>query len=61
MRRIVNQKVVQLHIYDLQERVCVGTWVLQGQPPPNGFRGDKMPNLAPPPSAAEFLKALPRR
>jgi len=61
MRRILNQKVLQLNIYDLQEKVCVGTWVLKGQKPPQSFRGDKMPNMAPPPSAVEFLEALPRR
>ncbi|MHC4514084.1 MAG: hypothetical protein ACYTGW_12210 [Planctomycetota bacterium] len=61
VRRILNQKVVQLNIYDLEQRVCVGTWVLAGEPPPNSFQGDNQPRLAPPPSAAEFLDALPRR
>jgi hypothetical protein len=59
--RILNQRVIKLHIYDLEERKCVGVWTLAGQRPPRGFRSDKMPDLAPPPSVAKFLEALPRR
>lgn len=59
--RILNQKVIKLHIYDVQERTCLGVWNLAGQKPPRSFRGDKMPDPAPPPSAAEFLHLLPRR
>ena len=59
--RILNQKVLKVQIYDLEERKCVGVWTLGGQRPPRGFRSDKMPDLAPPPSLAEFMAALPRR
>ncbi len=59
-RRILNQKVVHLHIFDLQKNVAVGSWKLFGQKPPHSFRGDRMPDPEPPPSIAEFLKALPR-
>lgn len=59
--RILNQKVLKVQIYDLQERTCVGVWTLGGQRPPRGFRSDKMPDLNPPPSLARFLEALPRR
>jgi hypothetical protein len=59
--RILNQRVITLHIYDLQEGTCVGVWNLAGQRPPHGFRANKMPDLAPPPSVAKFLEALPRR
>ncbi len=59
--RIVNQRVIKLHIYDVQARVCLGVWNLVGQKPPHSFRADKMPDVAPPPSAAEFLNSLPRR
>ena len=59
--RILNQRVIELHLYDVQARVCLGVWNLLGQKPPHSFRGDKMPDVAPPPSAAEFLNSLPRR
>ena len=61
LRRILNQKIIKLHIYDVQERVCLGVWSLVGQMPPRSFSGNRTPDVAPPPSAAAFLNSLPRR
>ena len=59
--RSLNQKVVRVHIYDLEQNVGLGSWVLLGQKPPRSFKASRMPDMAPPPSVAEFLAAFPQR
>ena len=59
--RFINQIVLQLNIYDLEKKVYLGKWTLEGQKPPHSFDAMDTPDPAPPPSVAEFLEALPRR
>lgn len=61
MNQVLTQIVVIVKIFDVESKTNLGTWTLHGQDTPNSFRSDDTPTLGLPPTAAEFLEALPRR